>query len=424
MLLNSKNTRYASIALLVLVSALASMNVLSPLRINTDVARYLNIMEYLQGKLGAGSCAATDFYPHGYPQMLSLLSVCGMLNVKVLVAINMLSVLLAAYLFTQLFPTKNKPLFVALVLLSFVNIKHITLPVADELFTFVLLLATLMAKKGFEKHYAWFLPALLLALLSMYLRTAGIVFFGGLLFYLVYLFVARYKSHKHYKLIASATVLLVLAALAVIIVVLQYKSSYLQQLMPEGPYAKHYISKRLRYHFQELGEVLVNLPSSQLSGRVHSNFVNYFFILVGALVLLRMVLVVAAGKLVKQVPAWVMLCYTAMVLLWPFYDTRFMIPLIPFVLYVVFPQFREGGDTRYVHVGTMAFFILMGFISLAYSDALSLSKERFLKSYGNDPKLTRAYQQHFNKLDVGQQAAAHHDMDSLRTVYLLDKYDH
>lgn len=424
MLLSSKNTRYASIVLLVLVSVLAFLNVLTPLRINTDVARYLNIMEYLQGKLGADSFAATDFYPHAYPQLLSLLSACGMLNVKVLVAINILSVLFAAYLFTQLFPTRNKPLFVAMVLLSFVNIKHITLPVADQLFTFVLLLAVLMAKKGFEKNYAWFLPAFLLALLSMYLRTAGIVFFGGLLFYLVYIFTVRYKNHKHYKLIALATLLLVLAALAVIIVVLQYKSSYLQQLMPEGPYAKHYISKRLRYHFQELGEVLVNLPSSQLSGRLHLNLVNYFFILVGVLVLLRMIRVVIAGNIFKQVPVWVLLCYVSMVLLWPFYDTRFMIPLIPFVLYVVFPQLREGGDTRYVHKGLMVFFMLMGFISLAYSDGLSLSKERFLKSYGNDPKLTRAYQQHFDKLDVGQQAAAHYDMDSLRTVYLLDKYDH
>ncbi|MBS1587471.1 MAG: hypothetical protein JSS82_18205 [Bacteroidetes bacterium] len=424
MLLSPKNTRYASIALLVFVSVLLLLNVFTPLRINTDVARYLNIMEYLQGKLGADSFAATDFYPHGYPRLLSLLSACGMLNVKVLVVINMLSVLLAAYLFTQLFPVRNKHLFIALVLLSFVNIKHITLPVADELFTFVLLLATLLAKKGFDRNYAWFLPALLLALLSMYLRTAGIEFFGGLLFYLVYLFVARYKSHKYFRLIASVTTLGVLAGLVMVIVVLQYKSSYLQQLMPEGPYARHYISKRLGYHFRELGEVLVNLPSSQLAGRLHSNLVNYFFIMVGALVLLRMVSVAAAGKLFKRVPVWVVLCYVAMVLLWPFYDTRFMIPLIPFVLYVVFPQLREGGDARYVHKGVMVLFVLTGFLSMAYSDALSLSKNRFLKSYGNEPKLTRAYQLHFDKQNVGQQSAAHDDRDSLRMLYLLDTYDH
>jgi hypothetical protein len=424
MLLSSKNTRYASVALLVLVLILVALNVLTPLRINTDVSRYLNIMEYLQGKLGADSFAATDFYPYGYPRLLSLLSTCGILNVRVLVAINLLSVIGTAYLFTRLFPVRNSALFVALVLVSFVNIKHVTLPVADQLFTFVLLLAVLMAKKGFEKNYVWFAPALLLALLAIYLRTAGVVFFGGMLCYWGYLFLGPFKKHKYYGQIVSATILLLFAIVAAGIVVLQHRSSYLQQLMPEGPYAKHYFSRRLRYHFQELGEVLLNLPASQLSSRLHFSWLNYFFILVGALVLFRMIRVVITGKLFEQFPVWVFFCYAAMVLVWPYYDTRFMMPLVPLVLYAVFAQLREGGDARYVHWGVMAVFVTMGFASLAYSASMSLSKQRFLKSYGNESRLTRAYDLHFNKQEAGQQSAAHDDRDSLRMLYLLDEYDH
>lgn len=424
MLLSPKNTRYASIAFLALVMILVGLNVLTPLRINTDVARYLNIMEYLEGKLGADSFAAVDFYPHGYPNLLHLLHTCGLLNVKVLVGINILSVIGAAWLFTLVFPVRNKPLFVALVLLSFVNIKHITLPVADQLFTFVLLLATLFAKKGFERNYAWFVPAFLFAVLSMCLRTAGVVFFGGLVCYSVYLFLLRFKNHKYYKQIAIATVLLLVMVALAGIVALQHRSSYLQQLMPEGPYARHYLSRRLRYHFQELGEVLVNLPASQLSSRFHASWISYFFILLGALVLFRMFRVIISGGALKQFSVWAFICYVAMVLVWPYYDTRFMIPLVPLVIFIVFPQMREGGDTRYAHWLVMGGFILMGFLSMAYSDALSLSKNRFLKSYGNEPRLTRAYEVHFHMQNVGQQRAAHNDRDSLRMLYLLDTYDH
>ena len=162
MQLKPQTLKYGPVILLAAVAILTVFNICTPLRITTDSFRYFNIMEYLNGSLGNDSYAAVDFYPHGYPRLLQWLNSCHLLNAGVLVSINILSVTAAAYIFTKLFPVKNLPVFLAFVLLSFINIKHITLPIADQLFTLVLFASVLCAVKGFERKYYWFVPAIII----------------------------------------------------------------------------------------------------------------------------------------------------------------------------------------------------------------------------------------------------------------------
>lgn len=424
-MLRSTTFRYRSFILLLLVVMLASLNVFTPLRITTDSFRYLNIMEYLGGGLGPDSLAAADFYPHGYPYLLLWLERAHALNAAVLVSLNIISVIGSSYLFTRFFPVKQVSLFFAFILMSFINVKHMTLPVADQLFTLFLFGSILCAANGFEKSAAWFIPAIMLAAIAIYLRTAGIVLFAGLALYLLYRGMGRIKSHKHYRLILFVLLILLLAIIAGIVLLPEGKVSYIDQLAL-GKCFTHpsSIITRLGYHLQEMGEMTINIPASQVMGRLHLAFIPYLFILAGLIVAYMVIRKAIILCLYQKLPFWIFMAYAAMIFVWPYYDTRFLIPLMPFALYCLFPQFDPGLRAGYPARAVAGVFIFLGFVSLCYSAMLSLSKPKFLQYYGNEPKLTNAYKVHFEKRDAGQSSAAHNDRDTTaRIIYLLDKYD-
>jgi hypothetical protein len=118
-----------------IVMLLILVNLFSPLRLNTDGIRYLNILEFLKGNLDNSSYASKDFLPHGYPWLLYFLDRLHLLSAWLITLVNIASVLISSCLLAGLLKIKNKLIYFTLVMISFINIKQYTLPISDQLFT-------------------------------------------------------------------------------------------------------------------------------------------------------------------------------------------------------------------------------------------------------------------------------------------------
>ncbi len=415
-------------SLFILVVILVVLNVFSPLRLNTDSVRYVNIMEYLNGSLDHNSIAAHDFFPLGYPRLLQLLGKLNIFNSFTVTLINILSVTMASYVLAVLFKIENKLLFLSFTLLSFLNIKHVSLPIADQFYLLPFTLSIYCFAKVFKGNYKFLIPAILFTCLALYMRTAGVVILGGVVFYILY-------SKKHVlinnKYLLAGFILLVIAVVVIIglkLQMLEQKVSYLKQLdidiMIQHPGS---IIDRLSTHFKEIGEFAINLPASKLGSTSAApgiyNKADFLFIFLGLIAFIFICRVIIVQKLYKHFAFWVFFSYGIMIFLWPFYDTRFLIPFIPVFIYLLFPYFNAYVKKGYVTAIYAIVFILLGFVSLLYSDALSFNKNFFITHYGGNAAMTEQYKIHFFKNNSQAPAKSNSDSDKNRILYLLDKYD-
>ena len=402
---------------------LVLLNLLTPLRLNTDGIRYLNIVEYLNGALGENSYAAHDFFPHGYPRFLQLLSKLNLLNGAVLTLINVISTLAAAYLLTLILPVKNKLLFLSIVMLSFLNVKQFTLPIADQLFTLIFTVGIYLWIRFFNGRWYWIIPALLVTILAIYVRTAGIALMLGVIMCIVF---HKRKSLLKSKPLVYCIGLVIIVAVALFLfnlVLIAKHVDYIRQLellkMVNEPAS---IIDRLFLHFKELGELLINLPYSKIASITHINVVviSALAIALGVIVMMVIVLSIRQLKLYNNLIFWVGLVYLAMIFVWPFYDTRFFTPVVPVLIYLVI-HYLSSLKTNYLRVALFISYITFGLISLLYSDALSLSRPYFLKHYGFDAGLTNAYRIHFGNKDNKRKPV--YDINKDNYLYLLQLYD-
>lgn len=408
-----------------IVLILAFLNIFTPLRLSTDGIRYLNILEYLNGGFAEDSYPMHDFLPHGYPWFLFLLDKLHLLGPMSITITNILSVLLSCYLLTKIFTIRNKLLFYSLVLLSFVNIKHFTLPVSDELFTLLFIISIFFWSEFFSGKRIYILTALLTTAVAIYVRTAGIVILPGILFYVLHI---KKEWLKRYRILTGAVLLLLSVTVIVFFIKLPYletKADYLKQLKL-ADIIKHPFSiiERMLFHLQEFGELTLNVPYSKLSSLIKiQNFdtAQYLLIGIGIIALYLFFKVSINLKLFTYLAFWIFLAYLVMIFIWPFYDTRFLIPMVPFFVYLIFLRLSIPGTTNYLKLLPFSIYVLFGMVSLLYSNALSLSNQFFLKNYGFDPQLTKEYQIHFeNKNNKYEHTYNINDNDQL---FLLDKYD-
>ncbi|SDD42007.1 hypothetical protein SAMN05216464_101684 [Mucilaginibacter pineti] len=399
-------------------------NLLTPLRLNTDSIRYLKIVEYLAGNLDKNSDAVHDFLPHGYPQFLLTLGKLQLLGPLTITFVNITSILLACYLLTIILEIENRLIFIGLVMISFINVKQFTLPIADQLFTLLFLAGIYLWTQAFKKQWLYMIPALAVTLLSLYVRTAGIALVIGVLLYLIYS--NKYKLLNNKKLLIIPLVLIVIGFGAFIFNLhfIEKKVAYIAQLnlglMIHQPAS---ILGRLAIHFKELGEILINIPHSKLSSIVNPAIAGYLLIIAGILLCLIFYKAIIKLQLFNTLSFWVFMVYLMMIFLWPFYDARFLTPIVPVLVYSLFYYFTVMFKPRYIRYGYALMFLLLGFVSLAYSDALSVSNSFFLKHYGFDPSLTDKYRIHFNNQEKNMVNSQQYDIHNNDILFLLEKYD-
>jgi hypothetical protein len=422
---NYKFEKRFYIAFFCVIFVLVLLNVFTPLRLNNDAGRYLGILEYMKGELGSGSDAAHDFLPHGYPAFLFLLDKINLLSPFTITLTNILCILASSFIITRIFKIENRVLYLTLLLISFINIKQFTLPVSDQFFTLIFSGTVYLWLKVFKGNRYLIVPALAGLVLAIYVRTAGVAIIAGIFLYLVYLnkgFIIRSK------IILASVVFMGITPFVVFICApafFEKKIDYLRQLKAEELVDKPFsIFERLLIHFKELGEILFNIPYSKLSAIINFygfNTAAWLLIIVGSLSLFIYIKVVKTLQLYKSFPFWVFISYLVIIFLWPFYDTRFLIPVLPVLAYLFFGHLTLWVKARVLKGMIIGVYVLLGAAGLVYSDALSLSNAFFLSHYGFDSYLTKTYRDHFN--NQAQKIKPVFDVNSDFVPYILEKYD-
>lgn len=409
------------------VMFLVLLNLFTPLRLNTDGIRYLNIIEYLTGNLDKNSFAAHDFLPHGYSLFLLFFEKIHLLSPALITLINIVCTLTSSYILAKLLKIENRLIYFSIVMISFINIKQFTLPISDQLFTLLFILSVYFWVTFFSGRLYFIIPALIITVISIYVRTAGVAIIIGVLLYIVYL---NKKIILKKKILSGVIAILIIFFMIIFIGNLSFfekKIDYIRQLELEGMVKNPFsIIKRLFIHFQELGEVAINIPYSKLSSIIHPKVFDislYILIVAGIISLYIIFKSVIYLKLYNSLVFWTFLSYLMMIFLWPFYDTRFLVPIIPLFIYLFYYYISNLFKIRYLKILQIALYVSLGLISLVYSDALSLDKSFFLKHYGFDPKLTENYRSHFKNqtLDISQKPV--YDINKYNQLYLLEKYD-
>ncbi|MDB5130916.1 MAG: hypothetical protein JWR02_665 [Mucilaginibacter sp.] len=416
-----------SVILFCIVTVLVALNIFTPLRLNTDAVRYLNIVEYLDGHFSRNSDAANDCLPHGYPYLLFLFEKSHMLNPVSITLINIVSILLSCVLLTKIVKVENKLLYFALAMLSFILTKQSTLSVSDPFFMLVFSTSIYLWTKFFYGQTYFIIPALLCSIVSVYVRTAGISLLPGIILYVLYLNKTNLLRSNIFK---GILITLVISSVIVFIANLPFfekKVDYVRQLNLETMISHPFsIVRRFIIHLKEIGEITLNIPYSKLSGilKVKTfDTAEYLLPITGAGSLFILYKITARLRLYNTFAFWVFLSYLLMIFVWPFYDTRFLMPVVPLFIYLFLSYLYPLLKANYIRCIPLATYILLGIISLLYSDAISLSKPFFLSHYGFDPGLTNTYRVHFRNNEPGAKTKPAYNINKDDIPYLLEKYD-
>ncbi len=354
---------------------------------------------------------AVEQLPVGYPALVVVLLKLGIASSFSLVLLNLLCVSCAFLLLGLMLRTrasedmKNSSLWivVCLSLASWVFIKHVTIPLAEFSYLALSMLALWVFSTSIEKaHYRtrliFLATSLFIAFLSIYVRSIGVSLFVALLYTSItgdFLWggSGRAASARRYACILVFVVLvfvggyLFIASDAAVLNASSYRrGSYIESLLnafkENGIFST--LTQNVHYRFREIGEIVLNVPQGKtpLPVMLYTIIGGVAWFLIGRGVLLLRIRHSAITNY--------LICYSGIMFLWPYYDSRFWIPVLPFLILCVFLAVRmyfEKFDESFVVIGSffrmyVAYFILVGFIACFYSTSVTFSRE-FWKEWAN-----------------------------------------
>jgi hypothetical protein len=173
----------------------------------------------------------------------------------------------------------------------------------------------------------------------------------------------------------------VAAALAVAASLLLLRTRYVQEALSRlltGGFG-HSISSILRSRLHEIGELTLNAPASKL--RVISPLVWP----AGAVGVAA--LATCASKCRLGVVEVYLASYALILLLWPYNDTRFWVPVLPLLFAVIFSaasSWTLTGWKRRMGIFYCGAYTLLGLAAMAYSTWITFSGRDFPQRYGDD----------------------------------------
>lgn len=371
-----------AIAFLLLVAY--GIQVFSPLRLDTDGSRYLSMaMSHVLGKSDLGTGSDKSF-PVGYSYWIALLDYMGLANNHVFVFCNIAFLIGSLYFFSFLLRENNRVdrkvvwLVILCVPLSWVVVKHSTKILPESMFMAVSAFALYALHRSIRTP--WFLfPAVVFIVVATMTRTIGVALIPALVWSVFCIasslgYCRRfYNSCKPVVWLAGS-----LCGIVVILnVVLVIPSRYFENLIIG--FDNEFFGKHIAGRSLEMGELMFNLPVNKAPA-----FAIYPFIVLGlvAFILLCIGLFSRRIHLWKSVDVY-MMTYLGILLVWPYYATRFWIPVLP----LVFAYILDGADKlkllRLRLLAPAAFYYLAtGILALGYSTSITFAGDRFPKLYG------------------------------------------
>ena len=359
----------------------------SPLRLNTDATSFLTLAASSRDGQGFVIDDRPTHFPMGYPSMLVALEWSGLGSSLGIIGLNL--VMLAsgcastAYLLRRSFQFETSviSLICMLTLLSWVFVKHATLPLSDVPFFGVAMACLATLRWSIDQSSSRRLIGLgtgaILIIAAIAVRTVGIALIPAL---------ALSCLPKDWpgrltvlcKSYPGRSVLLLLALLGAAAggCVAVTQTLYFQEMMSQWAGWRELAQIRL----EDWGELVINTSLAKLPGSLQAivpwaGGVGAFVACVGAARRARL-------DIVDVYTA----SYATILLVWPYRDARFWLPILPILAaytWLAFQRVAAWRVVRRIAVAYVAAFSLMGCIALFYSSRISLAGERFADLYGD-----------------------------------------
>ncbi len=344
--------------LLIAAFALAALAYLvqlpTPVRLHNDTIVFVNMAESAVSGRGFLHHGTAGHYALGYPAIVALMLKLGIFHVWTALALNFLFLGLGLWAAAQFVPHGG---IVALVtLLSFVVIKHATMPLTDLIFFGVAMLCLLTMQRG------RLAIAFILILVAIALRHNGVALVPPLLWLL-------YKRRP----------ILILPVLAAVALISIRVASLLKPFnrVVAGHTMLDSALQILQFRFTEFGEIAVNLPSVALPP-VGQTILPWIGVL--------MLVLVAGGIWIRRKafgPAELFfLGFAAILFVWPYVDPRFWIPVLPLIFGYASVSIERLLPKELIAAYLMVF-AMLGVAVLVVSTRITYSGSNFPNAYGN-----------------------------------------
>ncbi len=377
------------------------IHLLSPLRLNFDAVLLLRMaMAYQEGR-GWNPPDVGSQHPIGYPALVVVLERIGLASQAGFAAVNLLALAVgvwaSATVIGRVWPDLRLGLgqlvwhpawvLAAIAPASWIMVKHASLPLTDVPYFGVSMLcvaALERAWRGDRARVAWLVVGVALALAAVLTRTIGIALIPAVMLAGIgqpragkWLCAAR--ARPMLLIVACALAVLVTIAAAAVVVQTTYWTGFVAQYQSTSVAGA--IFTTAQYRLLDLGEAVLNVPNSAVPAMGVP-------VLMAAGALGYIVLAIGMWRARRSIsPVWVYFTgYSAIVLIWPFGDPRFWLPVLPIA--AAFGLVALGGWTsraagRAVIALGMAVFAGLGLLALAVTARVSLSGEQFPAYYNS-----------------------------------------
>jgi hypothetical protein len=415
----------------VIFVALYVLQIFSPLRLNTDSGRFLSMAISAVDGHGFVANGQPDAFPEGYPLLLAGLIRSGLGSTLWINTFNILCVLGSVLLFHRILalrPAVDQPARMVLCLLplaSWVWIKHAAIPLSENPYLLLSMAALLLASHAHLAaagcSWVWWLGALLLALATYRVRTVGITLVAAIGVVAIRPVTWYVATKKRRPAIAFAGALFLIAVLTLVWRWFQAapaaspSSSYLAQARVgrENGWLP-YLASSFGSHLRELGEMFLNLPASRFPS------LGPLFSIAGAVGF--SVFVVGIPRLARRFPVLAAYAglYAALILVWPFYDPRFWMPLFPVMLlcgWLALENAISHAAMRGVLMVWVVAFVALGLGAQLLNVQISLAGPQFPLLYG-DGTTRDTY-----RVAFGQIAASDASVIDERALRLLLRFE-
>lgn len=412
---------------LLLIGCFYLAQLASPLRLNTDAIYFLSLSQsFLEGQGLAVNGKALRF-PAGYPLILAALDRIGIASSAAFISVNLLfvgtGIISLKFLLQGLFGLSSRKILaiICMTLLSFVFIKHITIPLSDPPYFGISLLCLWMASsiRDHEGAPRFFLLAgtVIAATAAIAVRTVGIALIPPVLFAIfpIYFGGERLRPFRHLPERKAVWVyrsfcLLLLAGISIFV----FQSLYFQKALQVFQQTANPL-RLIGHNLMDWGELAINIPSSRIPPETHPGLMAAggvaFYLFLRGIWLRRNSLHLLDIYTIS---------YVGIMIIWPYRDARFWLPVLPLMMVyaaLYLDNISRFKSVRLARTAYIGIFCLVGVAALTYSTWISLSGDRFPERYG-DYKTRQSYRFAFGTQGVTKPSDVNCSM-----VRLLNRYE-
>jgi hypothetical protein len=356
----------------------------SPLRTNTDATQFLDLAASASDGAGFVVDGKPSHFPPGYPLVLAALDRAGLACSASFIGLNLLA--LAVGLVATAYILHRSLGFGTLALLGIANltmlcwvlIKHVTLPLSDipyfGLAQACVALLTWAIDQPRNQRIAGLGLAILVALAAISVRTVGISLLPAIVFASLPIgLVERCGELARRRRAGGVGIALALIGGAVIACPLIVRTQYFANFLAAW-FETYGLDDLAGAKLSDWGELVVNTSAAKLPASLRGG-------VAAAGLLVPILLVLGARQRRRLAPVDVYTAsYLAILLVWPYQDARFWIPLFPVFLgyaWLALARFTEYRVVRWAGLTYLTAFSLLGVVALAYSSWISLAHDRF-----------------------------------------------